>query len=211
MKPLEEMGKFATVVVDPPWPIKFGNGKTKAELFDERRVLKAGGKISHLGTQANIAALEYPTMTVKEIGELSIGEVLDEDSLLFVWTTQSMLPHTFNLIQQWGTRYCYTMTWHKPWGVKPFDRPMYNSEFIIVGLKGSPQYTTEKMFLTCNTWPNPRQNSVKPEGFYDLLRRVTPGPWLDVFGRRRIAGFESWGDEAPEGPALPDHYQTVFA
>ena len=24
MKPLEEMGKFRTVVVDPPWDIKFG-------------------------------------------------------------------------------------------------------------------------------------------------------------------------------------------
>ena len=38
----------------------------------------------------------------------------------------------------------------------------------------------------------------------------TPGPRLDIFGRRRIAGFKSWGNEASsEGEPPPDHYQQV--
>ena len=95
------------------------------------------------------------------------------------------------------------------------NAPKYTAEFIIVGRKGSPRFTDTKSFGTANFWKRPgrvgQSHSMKPEGFYDLLRRVTPGPRLDVFGRRRIAGFQSWGNEAPEGPALPDHYQEVFA
>ena len=87
---------------------------------------------------------------------------------------------------------------------------MFNTEYIVVGRRGSPKWLDTKSFRTGNYWPR-GVHSEKPEGFYDLLRRVTPGPRLDIFGRRRIAGFESWGNEAPEGPPLPDHYQTVFA
>ena len=76
--------------------------------------------------------------------------------------------------------------------------------------KGNPRFDSIKAFNVANNWPR-GAHSEKPEGFYDLLRRVTQAPRLDVFGRRRIAGFQSWGLEAPEGPALPDHYQTVFA
>ena len=58
-----------------------------------------------------------------------------------------------------------------------------------------------------------RGHSEKPEGFYDLLRRVSDWERVDpdVFGRRRIAGFTSLGaTKRPEWEALPEHYAGSY-
>ena len=194
MKPLAEMGRYATVVVDPPWPL-IPSG------FSHHRKQSAGGDMA---TQ-----LSYETMPLEEIAALPVGDVLANDALVFCWTLNKFLPYTFTIMAEWGVTYAYTMTWVKPGGIQTPVTPCFNAEWCIVGRKGRPKYRETKAFATANRWPR-GAHSEKPEGFYELLRRVTPGPRLDVFGRRRIAGFDSWGNEAPEGLALPDHYQTVL-
>ena len=186
MKSLEEMGQYATVVIDPPWPLA-PFGPQKATDF----------------------GLDYPTLTLADIAALPVGAVCAPDSRLFLWTVNKFLPMVFDLLCGWDIQYTLTMAWVKAGGVKSPVSPMFNAEWIVVGKRGSPKWTDTKAFKTANSWPR-GDHSVKPEGFYDLLRRVTPGPRLDVFGRRRIAGFDSWGDQAPEGSAPPDHYQEVL-
>ena len=188
IKTLAEMGKFATVVIDPPWPL--------APIG-----LKAHGW-SEL-------PIPYQTVSLQDIAAFPVGATLADDAMLFVWTVNKYLPDTFGLLAEWGCRYTFTMTWVKGGGVQTPVTPCFNSEWVLVGRKGKPKFTDTKAFATANYWPR-AGHSAKPEGFYDLLRRVTPGPRLDIFGRRRIAGFESWGNEAPEGAALPDHYQQVL-
>ena len=190
MKPLSGMGKYATVVVDPPWPHDFGAQRQ-----------------SHIGYR--YTQKPYESMSVDDIAMLDIPEVLADDALVFLWTVNKFLPISFDLVAQWGCAYSMTMTWVKPHGMKFPHLPMFNTEWCIIGRKGKISFRDTKGFATANYWPR-GGHSEKPEGFYDLLRRVTPGPRLDVFGRRRIAGFDSWGNEAPEGLALPDHYQTVM-
>ena len=195
MKPLAEMGKFKTVVVDPPWDMP-AIGMT--DMIRGRHVPNFN------------PIMPYGTMTLSEISAMPIAEVLDNDAAVFCWTTNRFIPKTFEIIEAWGCTYSFTMAWLKNAGIQTPSSPCFNTEFIVVGRKGKTTWLDTKSFRTGNCWPR-GGHSEKPEGFYDLLRRVTPGPRLDVFGRRRIAGFYSWGDEAPEGEPEPDHYQMVMA
>ena len=194
MKPLDEMGKFKTVVVDPPWDIKFA-----PDLGSAARP-KGGYKRD---------SLPYPPMSLDQIESLKVPSTLDSDAFLFCWATNKMLHNAFHIIESWGLRYAFTMVWHKAQGIQFHNSPSYRAEFILVAKKGQPAFSDVTGFATV-IYGSRGAHSEKPEGFYDLLRRVTPGPRLDVFGRRRIAGFQSWGNEAPEGEALPDHFQQVL-
>ena len=195
---LSAMGRYATVVVDPSWPV--------ARDLDLRDAPNGAG---YAPTGFKPDGWPYDLMPLSEIAMLPIAETLADDALVFCWTTRKFLPATFPIIEAWGLKYRLTMVWHKPDGPQMPNFPKLNGEFVIVGAKGNPKFASIKAFNVVNCWPR-GGHSEKPEGFYELLRRVTIGPRLDVFGRRRIAGFDSWGNEAPEGPALPSHYQEVL-
>ena len=194
MQSLATMGQYSVVVIDPPWTTNAAASQKHKSAVEEHqtehgRVLRTGGSLYDGGRY-------YDVMSLDEIRDLPVPAVLADDAFVFVWTINRFLPHTFELLTHWGLQYIFTMTWHKTAGAHPTGYPYYNAEWAVVGRKGNPKFTTTKQFFTTNTWPR-REHSEKPEEFYDLLRRVTVAPRLDVFGRRVIQGFSSWGNEAP--------------
>ena len=183
--------KYKTVVIGPPWP--------------------TGGYVTHpRGTPQNAIGAgchTYASMTLDEIGQLGIEELLEPDAFVFLWTTSRFMRHAFEIVEDWGLQYMCMMVWDKVWGPKPIQYPMYNAEFILLAKRGRPRFLDTKRFRLVNQWPavreptiknmNQRVSSAKPEGFYELLRRVAPAPRLDMFARRRIDGFDAWGDQVP--------------
>lgn len=55
----------------------------------------------------------------------------------------------------------------------------------------TPQGSTTRWF----EWPR-GAHSAKPEAFIDLVERVSPGPYLEMFARRARFGWDYWGDES---------------
>ena len=163
-------GKYKTIVIDPPWDMK----KIIREVTPDQ------------------AGFDYPTMSIDEIKDFKLP--LDEEAHVYMWTTQKYLQYAFDIFEAWGIKYIFTMTWHKNGGFQPFGLPQYNSEFVVFGRIGGLKFEDTKAFNTCFN-ANRREHSRKPDEFYDLVRRVSPGPRIDIFAREKRDGFDIWGNE----------------
>lgn len=166
-------GEYAVAVIDPPWPME----KIERDVAP------------------NQVAFDYPTMSEDELAVWGQDLPLAQDAHVWLWTTHKFLPMALRLLGEWRLKYVCTFTWCKPGGFQPFGLPQYSSEFAIYSRRGAPEFTTTKDFHTWFQAPRGK-HSEKPEAFYDLVRRVTDKPRIDIFNRRKIEGFDVWGNEA---------------
>jgi N6-adenosine-specific RNA methylase IME4 len=51
-------------------------------------------------------------------------------------------------------------------------------------------------------WPRGR-HSEKPEAFLDLVERMSPGPYVELFARRDRLGWDTWGNESLGTAEMP--------
>jgi len=163
-------GKFKTLIVDPPWEVK--------------KIIR--------DVRPNQSTFDYQTMTIDEIKAIDLPAF--DDAHIYLWTTQKYLPHAFDILKHWGFNYIFTMVWHKSGGFQPMGLPQYNCEFVLFGRRGSLPFTDTKAFNTCFN-ANRKEHSRKPDEFYDLVRRVSPEPRIDMFSREKRDGFAQWGNE----------------
>ena len=179
---------FGCIVADPPWPMNesWPAGRIpKGETHDRRR-----------------RALPYPTMTLEQIAALPIGDLAAKDSHIYVWAISRFLAEGIATVRAWGFRYVQTLVWaKKPMGLPPGGMYAPNVEFVVVGKRGSlpAMRRVNSMWFS---WPRTGKHSAKPEAFQDMVESVSPGPYLELFARRKRLGWASWGNQVPNDVVL---------
>jgi N6-adenosine-specific RNA methylase IME4 len=147
--------RFATVYADPPWPYSNTAARGAAE--------------NH-----------YPTMTLDAILNEPVSSLVADAAHLHLWTTNAFLREAFDVIRAWGFRYKSCLVWVKPQlGMGNYWRVSH--EFLLLGVRGSLPFREH----TIRSWQlAPRTiHSCKPFAFRALIERVSPGPYLELYGR----------------------------
>lgn len=158
---------YATIVADPPWRLRSA-GVTKAD-----------------------ARKQYATMTVDDIAALSVADIAAENSHLWLWAINALLGEAHEVVRTWGFRPITVVTWCKPGpGVGHYLRN--STEHAILAARGKPMTPADKPLSTWYVWPR-GAHSRKPPGFMDIVERVSPGPYLELFARQPRLGWDSWG------------------
>ena len=170
--------KYSIIYADPPWCYK---DKSKSH---------GGGAESH-----------YQCMDLKDICDLPIKDISDDNSVLFLWITMPMLPEGLEVIKSWGFKYkTCAFTWVKVnkdnsiyMGMGRYTRA--NAEICLLATKGKG--LTRINFGIKNTHTHKRlSHSEKPNLFRELIVSLFGDlPKIELFARQKYKNWDYWGNE----------------
>ena len=162
--------KFGCVYADPPWQ------------YDR--------------SPRGSAERHYPTMTLDDIAALPVRELVAANAHLHLWTTHSFLFDARRVLDAWGFEYKGIFVWVKPrLGTGYYWRSA--AEFLLLGVRGNCTFLDRSIpNWLCH---DRHDHSHKPERVRGLVERVSPGPFLELFGRRAHHGWTVFGNEVGRG------------
>jgi N6-adenosine-specific RNA methylase IME4 len=193
----EAILKYATIVADPPWPMRWsGGGSTRVNGRGER----------HTNHRFRQPELDYPTMAIDDICALPVGSFANENAHLYLWIPDAFLIDGVAraVIDAWGFKPGRLLVWKKRgFGLGAFPRPQH--EAVVVCKRGSLPFARRDVG-SVQEWgvtyevqsASGRANRVhsrKPDAFLDLVESASPGPYLELFARRKRLGWHAWGNE----------------
>jgi N6-adenosine-specific RNA methylase IME4 len=175
------LGKFGTVLADPPWLFQNRTGKVAPE---HKRLYR------------------YQTMTNEDIINLPVKDVLLPQSHLYLWVPNALIMTGLEVMQAWGFTYKTNLVWYKVRkdggpdrrGVGFYFRNV--TEVVLFGVRGNmrtlgPGRRQENIIVS-----QKREHSRKPDQLYNIIESCSPGPYLELFARCKREGWTVWGDES---------------
>lgn len=176
--------KYNIIYADPPW---FYNQRANTGKF-------RGGCWNH-----------YKPMKNKDILNLPVEHLTNNNCALFLWVTMPNIEVGFEVLKTWGFEYkTVGFTWLKtnPKSGTPFFGVGYytksNAELCLLGVKGKMKPISNKV---SSAIISPReQHSKKPDIVRDRIVELFGDlPRIELFARQEVDGWDCWGNEVSRG------------
>lgn len=151
---------------------------------------------------------QYDTMTLREIEETRPQDLLSPRGVGFFWCTWPLIAKQSRVIEDvFGLQVKTGGAWSKRtiggklrWGPGHIIRTVCEPYLITArkghGFRGRDMKNLLETFSNAELPGLARENSRKPDEFYEELERLTPG-WrrVDLFARQSRDGWSTWGRE----------------
>ena len=155
--------KFRTILADPPWDVQ-----QKGDRGAERH---------------------YKLMDLERIKALPVAALAEDDAHLWLWVTNATLRDGYDVAEAWGFTVRSPLTWVKfRLGLGAYLRN--STEHLLFATRGKAPVR----FRSQPTWINApvQEHSRKPDEQYAVIERISDGPYLELFARRRPPSVRAW-------------------
>ena len=134
--------------------------------------------------------LPYGTLTDDEMLDLPVGQLADENCLLFLWVTGRVMETARRCMTRWGFECQEEVLWIKTNQLQRIIRTgrtghwlNHSKEHCLVGVKGNDIRWNRG--LDCDVIvAEVRETSRKPDEIYNVIERLSPGTEkIEIFGR----------------------------
>lgn len=174
-------GMYRVIYADCPW------------IYSDSGATKDGS----LGK----AERHFTGMTIEQLCKLPVAAHALPNAVLFFWVTAPLLfqnPGPREVVEAWGFTYKSNRVWDKVVGLPGHYGIQITHEHLIIAVRGDGQPDV----------PLPNDDSVlverrgdehsgKPESMRQWIEKHwTIGPRLELFGRRRVKGWDVFGNDA---------------
>jgi N6-adenosine-specific RNA methylase IME4 len=151
------------------------------------------------------AGNHYDLMSVERIKTMPVRDLAADEAHLWLWVTNSTLREGYDVAEAWGFTVRSPLTWIKfRLGMGHYLRN--STEHLLFATRGKAPVN----FRSQPTWINApvQEHSRKPEEQYPLIERISDGPYLELFARRRPPSnraWSVWGNQIDSDVTLPGY------
>lgn len=179
--------KYRTILADPPW------------------------QINQRGKNSNRSAEHhYELMPLDRIKAMPVADLCEDNAHLYLWCPNGLLPEALEVVKAWGFIFRSPIYWIKPrLGLGNYIRNASEALLFATRGKAPVKFHAQPNWMFCCQ----QEHSHKPEEQFPIISRLSDGPYLELFARRRQPGWDCWGFEAPGGSdiVIPDYPVPTYS